>query len=269
MTNRHFLAATAIAGGCLASPAAAQELYYEDGAYLYAVPAPAGETVVVTEIETVEPNETIETVETVETIETVEPVTARRVIPARAAPAREPQVVVPAYTPTGEYAYSTPPAYYGQGGGGYRSTGYLPGGGQLVAFDREAWLAECRSRLATYDENDRGKALGAIGGAIVGGAIGNRVARSGDRLAGTVIGAGAGALAGGLVGDAIDDRNDRRRSRYAGDECSAYLDDYMARASQQPAPVATMPGQQYMLVPVTVPIAQHRVYTDNGQPVRR
>ena len=284
MIHRRFLAATALSAAMLAAPAAAQQIYYEDGGYLYAVPAPAAEPVVVTEYAP------------------AQPVTARRVIPARTAPA-QPQVIVPAYTPVAHaapaygyatapaapayapaggytYGYQAAPAYYGEEsysyrtapapygysyGPQYQTTGYLPGGGQLVAFDREAWLAECRARIATYDEHDRGKAIGAIGGAIAGGIIGNRVAGSGDRLAGTAIGAGAGALAGGLIGDAIDDRSDARASR---GYCEAYLDDYMARAAQAPAPTSTVAGQQYMLVPVTVPVAQHRIYTDNGQPVR-
>lgn len=83
---------------------------------------------------------------------------------------------------------------------------------------REAWLADCRSRVASRD-NGVGGAL--IGG-VVGGVAGNRIAGRGNRTIGTLGGAAVGAVAG----SAIDRAEDRGR---AADECEAYLDDYYAR----------------------------------------
>lgn len=91
------------------------------------------------------------------------------------------------------------------------------------AFDREAWLEDCRARY----RDDRGRRDGGIGGGIlgaaVGGVIGNRVA-DGDRLAGTLIGAGVGGIAGAVLGSVIGGSGDRRR---VADECEAWLDRYM------------------------------------------
>lgn len=44
----------------------------------------------------------------------------------------------------------------------------VPAGGQLVTFDRGAWLASCHERLATYPESARDAALAALGGAAMG-----------------------------------------------------------------------------------------------------
>ena len=68
-------------------------------------------------------------------------------------------------------------------------------------------------------------------------------------------------------GDAIDYREDARRTREGygedGGYCAAYLDDYLARASQTAGTATTtVPGQQYFLVPVTVEVAQQPVYVD-------
>lgn len=138
---------------------------------------------------------------------------------------------------------------------------YLPAGAQLVAFDRNAWLAECRTRLDTYEnDSDRGKVIGALVGAAAGGVLGNRIAGSGNRTAGTLIGAGGGALAGMAVGDAIDDaartRNDSSR------QCEAYLDNYMEQANASAGRVQYNQPGQYMLVPVTVALPQTAVYRD-------
>ena len=279
MTVRTFAAALAatVAGTAAftASGAAAQTIFYEDGDYLYAVPA---DTVVTETIETQAPVTTVTVpmpdmaqpvftydpvVQPIDgavventVVESTTPRGAVRSIPVRQS--------VEAYGATsysgpvyqGTYAYATAPR-----------SGYLPGGGQLVTFDREAWLAECRARVGTYEDSDRARLIGTLAGAAAGGFIGNRVAGSGNRLGGTLIGAGTGALAGSVVGDAIDDRNDARRYQagYADDGgyCAAYLDDYLARASQTAGSVTTTePGRQYFLVPVTVQVAQQPVYSD-------
>lgn len=156
----------------------------------------------------------------------------------------------PVGSPTGQ------PMAYGQ-----RGQYALPPGAQVVTFDRATWLRQCDERLATYETQDRGKALGAIGGAVAGGVIGNRVAGRGDRLLGTVIGAGAGAATGGVIGDAIDDGQTRRISAYA--ECEAYLNDYMQSAMA--GTLDAQPGyygQQYMLVPVQIMVPQQAIYRD-------
>jgi outer membrane lipoprotein SlyB len=152
------------------------------------------------------------------------------------------------------------------------SGGRLPNGAQLVSFDRTAWLNECEARLATYDQNDQGRIIGALIGGLGGGLAGNRL-DNGNRLGGSLLGAGVGTLAGTLIGDALDDRADQKARAAAlssaKQQCAQYLDAYMAQA-QNAAPTTTFtPGQQYMLVPVTVPVAQQAVYrevtTTSGQ----
>lgn len=287
LTSAAALGAMALA----ASPAVAQQIFYEDGEYLFAVPAPvmAQDAVVSQAVEA--PSVTGEDGVTYNPSDTV---TAQRVIPARNAPeqyapqqiilpAPQPAYAGPAYAPiiyspsrqaqapyvvasrsipAGGYGYAPAAQQYSGYAAAPQQSGYLPGGGQLVSFDRNVWLEECSSRLSTYEDSDRGQVLGGLIGAAAGGLLGNRVAGSGNRLGGTLIGAGTGALAGLAVGDAIDDRNDARNSRSGYEECRAYLDDYMNRASNNPAPVTTVPGQQYMLVPVSVPVAQQAVYRE-------
>lgn len=80
---------------------------------------------------------------------------------------------------------------------------------------RDAWLADCRQRIAIRD-NGVG---GAVIGGVAGGLLGNRIAGRGNRTVGTVAGAAVGAAAG----MAIDRAGDRSRAR---DECEAYLDSY-------------------------------------------
>jgi len=279
MTIRTIAAALAatLAGGAgfAATGAAAQTIFYEDGDYLYAVPgdavvtetveAPAPTTTVVVPMpDRAQPVFTYDPVvqpiggPVVEStvVESAGPRGAVRSIPVRQADEAYRPAAYSGPVYQGSYAYATAPR-----------SGYLPGGGQLVTFDREAWLAECRARVGTYEDSDRARLIGTLAGAAAGGFIGNRVAGSGNRLGGTLIGAGTGALAGSVVGDAIDDRNDARRYRagYADDGgyCAAYLDDYLARASLTAASTTTtVPGQQYFLVPVTIQVAQQPVYSD-------
>lgn len=151
---------------------------------------------------------------------------------------------------------------YTQGSSGERiEVVDLPAGARVVQFDREAWLAECRNRLATYDETDRGRILGALVGGAIGGVTGNRIAGDGNRLLGTVVGTGLGAAAGSVIGDAIDDARDVPASPYG--ECEAYLDDYMESAlSGEFRRVPSYYGQEYMLVPVTVSEPQKAVYRE-------
>lgn len=138
------------------------------------------------------------------------------------------------------------------------TTSYLPNGARLVEFDRASWLAECRDRLNDYDEDDRGNVLAPLLGAAIGGVIGNRIA-DGNRLGGTLLGAGGGALAG-LAADRLLNRDDGRPAPGQRDECETYLDEYMARAPQNAPTTNFAPGEQYMLVPVTVPVAQKATY---------
>ena len=273
-THAKFLSAAAIlafaAGG---APAAAQTLYYESGGYLYpAGPAPAVNQDAVYNGPIVLPPQPATD-------------TAVRVIPPRAGsgvetsyPAqRYPVIVYPntaarviapstQYTPTYSHSSYTPGYAQQSYAGAYPAqSGYLPNGAQLVEFDRGAWLAECRARLEVYDENDRARVIGTLAGAVAGGIIGNRVA-DGNRLGGTLLGAGLGGLAGSAIGDSIDDRADRRASRSADAYCANYLDDYLARANAGEISSAYTAGQQYMLVPVTVPVAQETVYREYVTP---
>lgn len=184
------------------------------------------------------------------------------------APVQHPMVTAarPVYTNRqGQPSYYVYPSGAVGGGQGmtYGQPGQLPvpPGGQVVTFDRAAWLRECDARLGSYEEQDRGKILGAVGGAVAGGIIGNRVAGRGNRVLGTVIGAGAGAATGGVIGDSIDDGNTQRVSAYA--ECEAYLNDYMQSAiagTLEPQP--NYYGQQYMLIPVEVWVPQQAIYRE-------
>lgn len=89
---------------------------------------------------------------------------------------------------------------------------------QFDPSGRQAWLADCRSRISARDDG----VGGAVIGGVVGGVAGNRIAGRGQRTVGTLGGAAVGAVAG----SAIDRAEDRGR---ANDECEAYLDDYYAR----------------------------------------
>jgi glycine zipper 2TM protein len=91
-------------------------------------------------------------------------------------------------------------------------------GAQYDPRARDAWLADCRQRVAARDDG----VGGAVIGGVVGGVAGNRIAGRGNRTVGTVAGAAVGAVAGA----AIDRAEDRGRAR---NECDAYLDDYYAR----------------------------------------
>ncbi|MCJ2187527.1 glycine zipper 2TM domain-containing protein [Novosphingobium beihaiensis] len=96
-----------------------------------------------------------------------------------------------------------------------------PGGPRYGGFDpaaRDAWLADCRGRVAQRDSGVGGAAIGGL----VGAAAGNRIAGKHHRTVGTLAGAAVGAVAGA----AIDKAEDAGRNR---DECEAYLDDYYAR----------------------------------------
>lgn len=137
----------------------------------------------------------------------------------------------------------------------------VPPGGRIVQFDRAAWLAECRDRLSTYEDDKRGEVIGALAGAALGGVLGNRIAGRGNRTLGTVAGVVAGGLAGAAIGDAVE--GDPQPSAEAYGECEAYLDDYMASA--QSGALSGAPayyGQEYMLVPVTVTVPQRAVYRE-------
>ena len=153
-----------------------------------------------------------------------------------------------------QYGYGYQPGYGG-------APTYLPAGAQVVAFDRNAWLEECRARLDTYEsDSDRGEVIGALIGGVAGGLLGNRIAGRGSRTAGTLIGAGTGALAGMAVGDAIEDGNRGRTDSYG--QCQAYLDDYMQKATASAGTMQYAQSGQYMLVPVTVVVPQRAVYRD-------
>ncbi|MBB4857870.1 hypothetical protein HNO88_001184 [Novosphingobium chloroacetimidivorans] len=104
---------------------------------------------------------------------------------------------------------------------------------QFHAGARDAWLADCRQRVAARDDGIGG----AVIGGVVGGVAGNRIAGRGNRTVGTVAGAAVGAVAGA----AIDRAEDRGRAR---DECEAYLDDYYARYTAS-YPQSGYGGQAY------------------------
>ena len=175
---------------------------YTDGDYLFAQDRPAtDEPAQDTPITAIDPDIPV-------TVEPVEPVAVSRIIPARARPDLRPVLAEQAISYAGEgdggtYEYAPPPG------------SVLPGGGELVTFDRTAWLAECRARLTGYSVSERARAMAALRDL-------------------------------GLDGVPLDNAD-------GADECERYLNAYVARAQTLPAPTTTMPGRQYMLVPVTVP----------------
>lgn len=139
---------------------------------------------------------------------------------------------------------------------------------QPAAFDREAWLDECREVYRSSEKAGSGGVGGGILGAIAGGVIGNRVA-DGDRLAGTLIGAGVGGLAGLAIGSAIGSAT---REDDASAYCEAYLGRYMAGSYGYHGsyPVGAYPyehtyyGQAYYPVPmmyvqVMVPVERRAI----------
>lgn len=140
------------------------------------------------------------------------------------------------------------PAYWGGSFGGWHGTWQQPWVVSMPATsvapppdgappqDRDAWLRECRRRLA---DNGVG---GAVIGGVVGGVAGNVIAGHGDKLLGTVAGAAVGAVAGA----AIDKAQDRVRDR-----CEEMLESGPAYAY---GPGGYLPGGYipagYMMVPV-------------------
>lgn len=71
------------------------------------------------------------------------------------------RVIYPAGAPQ---ASPLPTVYSYQPGAVYQLAAPLPPGARIVAFNRESWLADCRSRLAGYDEADRTRIIaGMIG----------------------------------------------------------------------------------------------------------
>lgn len=126
--------------------------------------------------------------------------------------------------PHGHGAYPGAPPYAdGRADARPEWRGHHGGAPQHPGYDyqaRDAWLADCRSRVSRRD-NGVG---GAVIGGLVGGVAGNRIAGRGNRTAGTIAGAAVGAVAGAV----IDKAEDRGQSR---DECEAYLDNYYASYS--------------------------------------
>ena len=235
---------------CCSAPAMAQEVHTE---------AQAGDYVASDVVE----------------VEEVTVLPARRVIPMRRQPVVIERIVIdgdPAKagadwvsrTPV-IHAYRAAPAQSGYSYG-YSQTGGmetlpLPPGARVVQFDRSAWLAECRDRLSTYEDDQRGAIIGALAGAALGGVLGNRIAGRGNRTLGTVAGAVAGGVAGAAIGDAVE--GDPQPDAGAYQECEAYLDDYMASAAAgELSGAPAYYGQEYMLVPVTITVPQKAVYRE-------
>lgn len=259
MSIRSIVIVTACAATCHAAPAAlAQSIAYETGDYEYAQPLPELDDDVVTE--TISPVEAetagaarviparrggaVPPVANASTIRSIDPSAPQyRTIPSairqpmpetegQASLASPPVVYVLAHPQT---ALAGPQAYAVPVSNGFRTIQgtnlrtpapfYMLPGSQVVAFDRDLWLEECRARLDTYENDaERAKAIGALAGAAFG---------------------SASDPAGGS--DA---------------QCRAYFEGYLtrARANAGTAPLAG-PGD-YMLVPVTIAVPQRGVYSD-------
>lgn len=243
-----------------ASPLAAQTIYYEDGSYLYAVPDDAAVSA-----------------QSEMNANTASPLseqpTAVRTIPSRARSAERAQIVLPDAPPssalpvvllTPRQGSVTPGTLTYGDGNPSPARGRLPNGALLVEFDREAWLSECSARLGTYGESNQSRIIASLLGTAAGGFSDSRFA-DGNRFSGAAVRADARGLRGGKIDDAMDRRTDRRARAQANADryCAIYLDDYLTRASNHGGyGIAYNPGQQYMLVPVSVPIARQVEYRD-------
>jgi len=91
-------------------------------------------------------------------------------------------------------------------------------------------LAACGCRSPYYQ--DRGTAVGALGGAGVGALVGSA---TGDAGTGALIGAGVGALTGNVVGGALDDVEARNRA-----DIAASMGRPVAAGAATPAEVVAM-----------------------------
>ncbi len=199
---------------------------YDVGEYEYAHPLPDMRDDIVTETVTgdaegqpsVDPG-TPPTVVSAPAIQTVDPSdpaiggamtsSAVRSIPSRSA----------ANAPPTPIQFSAPPTY-------------LPAGGQVVAFDRKAWLDQCRLRLETYENNaERDKVIGTL----IGGVAMRSVTQHGSN-----------------------------KSTNSASQCQAYLDTYLQNASATAGTVQYAQPGQYMLMPVTVAVPQRPVYREIG-----
>ena len=117
----------------------------------------------------------------------------------------------------------------------------LPAGGELVTFDQAAWLSECRLRLN----------------------LPLKIARAGDNGARAKHPLASAQTAG--VQYSSTDAELSEKYPFP-DFCEQYLKDYIAFATSGSFMVATAPGQQYFLVPVTVTIPQAVTYRDGRTP---
>lgn len=209
MTTRQLLSLSIASCAIIAAaPALAQpEMTYEPGQYDYARPAPVQPPVIYQQQPVIQP------------------------VPMPSVSQPVVQAIPEGYEDEGSYEIEevytpAPHSYHAQPYPMHHAGPPMP---PQPAFDREAWLDQCRDQYRDY-RGSSGRREGGIGGGIlgaaVGGVIGNRVA-DGDRLAGTLIGAGVGGIAGAVLGSVIGGAGDRRRDARAVDECEAWLDRYM------------------------------------------
>lgn len=118
--------------------------------------------------------------------------------------------------------------------------------------EREAWLAECRSR---YSDNGLGGAL--IGG-VLGGIAGHEIAGSGDEVLGTVVGATAGAVAGAAIDRAEDAGRADLCEDYLARYEAAYAGGYGQQAYGQQGAYGSLYGYGAPVMWVPVKIRTHR-----------
>lgn len=196
--------------GALSTPLGAQTIYYEDHGRLYPFPAAQlpGPPIEIVLPEDFDDGRTAAPAHRVLPPRTTGEVPALAISLPEASPAT---AALPVLTSAGRHPDLFAP-----------QSGHLPDGALLVQFDRAAWLAECNSRLSSYEESERARAIGALGGAAI--------------------------------------------PADTPDPCAVYLDDYLARAATAPLTTTFVAGRQYMLVPVTVPVAQQVIYRSDPAP---
>ena len=65
-------------------------------------------------------------------------------------------------------------------------------------------------------KQDKGVAIGAVGGAVIGGIIGNNVGKKGNTALGAIIGAAIGGVAGGIIGNKMDRQAEKIKTEIPG-----------------------------------------------------
>lgn len=73
----------------------------------------------------------------------------------------------------------------------------------------------CDTTRRASNQN-KGVAIGSVGGAVIGGIIGNNVGKNGNTALGAIIGAAVGGVAGGIIGNKMDKQAEKIKTEIPG-----------------------------------------------------